>query len=88
MTPLDALPPSHWAKKRATGNYVIAGSLLCFAGGVYAYTMNAVQSKDDIDVAIARREGGKGDEGGKGGGGGRGGGSMWSNANKKAKGGK
>ena len=54
---LDHLPPNHWARGRARGNYLIAGTLLALAGATYTYTMYSVQNKDDVDTAIEAREG-------------------------------
>lgn len=56
---LDHLPPNHWARQRAPGNYLIAGTLLGLAGATYMYTMHQVQKKDDVDLAIEARTSGK-----------------------------
>ena len=56
---LDHLPPAHWARQRAVGNYAIAGTLLGLAGATYLYTMYQVRRKDDVDVAIEQRAAGK-----------------------------
>ena len=56
---LDHLPPNHWARQRAPGNYLIAGTLLGLAGATYMYTMHQVQKKDDLDLAIEARASGK-----------------------------
>ena len=40
---------------RATGNAAIAGALLTFCGAAYWYTVMKVR-KDEMDVAIERRE--------------------------------
>ena len=56
---LDHLPPNHWARQRAPGNYRIAGTLLGLAGATYMYTMHQVQKKDDVDLAIEARASGK-----------------------------
>ena len=56
---LDHLPQNHWARQRAPGNYLIAGTLLGLAGATYMYTMHQVQKKDDVDLAIEARASGK-----------------------------
>ena len=53
---LDHLPPHHWARGRARGNYAIASVLLAFAAGTYYHTMWRVRSTSDIDIAIAEWE--------------------------------
>ena len=53
---LDHLPPNHWARGRARGNYAIASVLLAFAAGTYYHTMWRVRSTSDIDIAIAEWE--------------------------------
>ena len=46
--------PRHAARRGA--NVAIAGALLTFCAGAYAYTVRAVRT-DEMDVAIDRREG-------------------------------
>lgn len=46
-------------RARWGGNVAIAGALLTFCAGTYWYTVQKVR-KDEVDVAIERRAGGKG----------------------------
>ena len=54
---LDHLPPNHWARGRARGNYLIAGTLLALAGATYTYTMYSVQNKVGAGHRHQAREG-------------------------------
>ncbi|XP_024534467.1 uncharacterized protein LOC112347599 [Selaginella moellendorffii] len=46
----------HYGKNLRVKNWAMAGGLLCFVAGVYAYTIHAVGSSDELQKAVEEYE--------------------------------